>query len=213
MRTAQEAAKAFRERSTNRVGMCLWHVQDSYQSPHLYPSAIEQWRQAHQKHPGDRTPPVGAPVYFAGGRFGHIAIYVGDGRVRSTDSGGAGRMATTSIDWFRTHWGYSYLGWTGDIGGRAIDYARHVDVHYNRLKPGVDDSDSVRFLRRCLIRRGFLDVSPPLKASHPGNRYTPAVERAVARWQKRKGHAATGVLTKVQAREFFSVNPKVKLHF
>lgn len=122
MRTSSEAAKACKNTSTNKVGLCLWHCQDWYQSPHYFPSAIEQWRNAKEKHHGDRTPPYGAPVYYEGGKYGHIAIYVGDGMVRSTDAGGAGKVATVPLDWFKAHWGYSYLGWTGDIGGKSIEF-------------------------------------------------------------------------------------------
>ena len=106
----------------------LWHVQDWYKAPHLFPSAIEQWRNAEEKHHDDRTPPYGAPVYYEGGKYGHIAIYVGDGKVRSTDAGGSGKVATVPLDWFKNNWGYEYLGWTGDIGGQPIDFDGGDDV-------------------------------------------------------------------------------------
>jgi len=213
MRTARQAAMVFRVRDNNRVGMCLYEVQDAFQSGHQFPSAIAQWRGAKRRHPGDRTPPVGAPVYFSGGQHGHIAIYIGNGKVRSTDAGGAGKMATVSIDWFQRYWGYAYLGWTSDIAGRDIEFADRIDVYFSKLKPGVDDSASVRMLRRALIRRGFMHVHRPLTVDHPGNKYTAAVERAVKAWQKKKKHPQTGVLTKKQAREFFAPNKKVRLHY
>lgn len=212
MRTAREAATFFKELNTNKVGMCLWHVQDAFQTNHWYPSAIEQWRGATKKHAGDRTPPIGAPVYWGGSKYGHIAIYIGNGQVRSTDAGGRGQMASVPIDWFKTNWGLDYLGWTEDIGGQDIDFTNYIDVYFKKLKPGVDNSDSVRFLRHTLIKRGFLDVSKPLSASHPGNKYSPAVERAVKLWQKRKGHVQTGVFTRAQAVEYFEVNSRVHLH-
>lgn len=211
MRNAKEAAAAFRKRQTNYVGKCLWHVQHCYRSPHMFPSAIMQWHNANRKHYGDRTPPIGAPVYFQGGRYGHIAIYIGGGRVRSTDVGGAGRMGTCSIDWFRTHWGYTYLGWSGDIAEQNIDFDDKIEVYASRLKPGVDGSASVRMLRRALIRRGFLKVQKPLDADRPGDKYSPAVERAVKLWQKKKRHKTTGVLTFEQAKEFFAPNKHVRV--
>lgn len=213
MRNAHEAAKVFKNKTSNRVGLCLYEVQEAYSSGHKFYDAKAQWYGSQRRHPGDRTPPYGAPVVFRGGSHWHIAIYVGNGKVRSTDAGGAGRMATVSIGWFKTYWGYTYEGWIGDIAGRKIDFTNHIDIYYAKLKPGVDNSDSVRFLRRTLIRRGFLDVKPPLSANHPGNKYTPAVERAVKRWQKKKGHAQTGVFTRAQAKEYFAVNKRVVLHF
>ena len=211
MRSAREAAQFYKNRATNYLGKCLWEVQHAFDVPaHMYPDAIGQWRAARQKHPGDRTPPVGAPVYFAGGAHGHVAIYVGGGLVRSSDAGGARRMATVSIDWFRHNWGYTYLGWSGDIAGKDITFGPgKIEVHVAKLHPGVDNSDSVRMLRLALIRRGFLKVKRPLSEHRPGNKYTPAVAQAVKVWQKKKGHAPTGVLTNSQAKQFFAPNDRV----
>ncbi len=212
MRNAKEAAAYFRAKDYNRVGKCLYEVQAAFRSPHMFPSAINQWVNANHKHYRDRTPPIGAPVYFQGGKYGHIAIYIGGGRVRSTDVGGAGRMGTCSIDWFRTHWGYTYLGWSGDIAEQNIDFDDKIEVYFNRLKPGVDGSASVRMLRRALIRRGFLKVQKPLSADRPGDKYSPAVERAVKLWQKKKGHRQLGVFPNAtQAREFFAPNRHIRV--
>ena len=212
MRTAHEAARFFKEKDQNRPGMCLYETQAAFNAPHMYPNAITQWHAAKDKHPNDRTPKYGAPVYFAGGQHGHVAMYVGNGKVRSTDAGGRGKMATVSIDWFRQHWGYSYLGWTGDIGGQKITFDDKIHVYLKKLKPGVDNSNSVRMLRLALIRRGFLKVSKPLSVKRPGNRYTKAVSRAVCLYQRKHGYKETGVLTKQQAKRFFAVNSKVVLH-
>ncbi len=213
MRSAPEAAKYYKDKGYNRVGMCLWETQRAFNVPtHMFPNAITQWYQSKHKHSGDRRPPIGAPVCFAGGNHGHIAIYVGNGLVRSSDAGGAGRMATVSIDWFRRHWGYTYLGWIGDIAGQKIDFDDKIHVYAHRLKPRVDNSDSVRMLRLALISRGFLKVNKPLSRKRPGNRYTAAVERAVANWQKRKGHTPTGVMSEKQVREFFTPNDRVVVH-
>ena len=212
MRNAEEAARFFKEKDQNRPGMCLYETQAAFNAPHMYPNAITQWHAAKDKHPGDRTPKYGAPVCFAGGEHGHIAMYVGNGKVRSTDAGGRGKMATVSIDWFQRHWGYHYLGWIGDIGGQKIDFDEKIHVYLKKLKPGVDNSGSVRMLRLALIRRGFLKVRSPLSKKRPGNRYTKAVSRAVCLYQRKHGYKETGVLTKQQAKRFFAVNSKVVLH-
>lgn len=203
MKTGLQAAKAFTRKQTNRVGMCLWECQEIYPTNHWYPSAIEQWRNAEHKHTSQKNIPVGAPVYYSGGRYGHIVLYVGDGMVRSTDAGGSGRMATVPIDWFAKAWGYRYEGWSEDLGGRMIEFDKTKRVYVNKLRPGVDDSDSVKHLRRALIKRGFLNVEAPLSVDRPGNKYTPAVQRAVARWQTKHGHKADGVMGPKQVRQFF----------
>jgi hypothetical protein len=211
MKNGREAAKAFKRKQTNKVNMCLWECQEIYPTNHWYPSAISQWHNAKKKHTSKKNIPIGAPIYYSGGEYGHVVLYVGDGMVRSTDAGGRGKMATVSIEWFQRAWGYQYEGWSEDLGGKDIDFDTTITVYVNRLKPGVDDSDSVKQLRYRLIRRGFLKVQAPLSEERPGNKYTPAVERAVKKWQKKKGYRETGVLNNKQAKHFFEPNPKVKV--
>ena len=211
MKTGTEAAKAFKKKKTNKVGKCLWECQEIYPTNHWYPSAFSQWLNAKKRHSSFDKIPLGAPVYFKGGAHGHVALYVGNGEVRSTDAGGSGVMATVPIDWFRRAWGYTPVGWSEDLGGKDIDFEHEILVYLKNLKPGVDDSDSVKQLRYRLIRRGFLKVSKPLSVNRPGNKYTPSVEAAIKKWQQKKGHKETGVLTEKQAREFFEPNPKVKV--
>lgn len=211
MRTGKQAAKAFRAKQTNKVGMCLWECQEIYPTNHWYPSAWAQWQNANHKHTSKRNIPVGAPIYYKGGQYGHIVLYVGDGKVRSTDAGGRGKMATVPLEWFERNWGYTYAGWSEDLGGKMIDFDTDIKVYVNKLKPGVDDSDSVKQLRYRLIKRGFLKVEKPLSEDRPGNKYTPAVARAVKKWQKKKGYALTGVLNNKQAVEFFKNNDHTKV--
>ena len=83
----------------------------------LYPSAIEAWNGARWKHPGDRTPPPGAPCFYAGGNYGHICDLVPAGpprdaldrlpeqrqRLRRRHRGGLNeRGATRTLDGPRT---------------------------------------------------------------------------------------------------------------
>ena len=211
MRTGREAARAFREKVNNRVGMCLWECQEIFPTNHWYPSAIAQWQNAKKKHT-NKNAPVGAPMYYKGGRHGHIVLYVGNGMVRSTDAGGVGKMATVPIEWFQRNWGYEYLGWSEDLGGKDIDFDTTKHVFVDQLRRGVDDSDSVKYLRRALIRRGFLKVSKPLSADRPGNKYTVAVELAVKKWEKKHGFKQTGILSNEQAKKFFENNKNIKVH-
>lgn len=73
------------------------------------------------KHPNDRNPPAGAPVYYRGGKHGHIALSVGGGKViRSTDCQSTGIVAEEDLSWPEQAWGYPYLGWTGDLSKVAL---------------------------------------------------------------------------------------------
>lgn len=211
MKTGKEAAKAFKQKQTNRVNMCLFECQEIYPTNHWYPDAHAQWHNAKKPHTSKSNIPIGAPVYYEGGNHGHVVLYVGNGQVRSTDAGGAGKMATRPLEWFESAWGYKFAGWSEDLGGVDIDFDTFVEVKVARLKPGVDDSDSVKQLRYRLIRRGFLRVSEPLSLDRPGNKYTPAVVLAVKKWQIKKGFAPTGILSNNQAKIFFSPNPHVKV--
>lgn len=78
-------------------------------------SAIQQWHTLDRmgwSHPGDRDPPVGALLYWAGGTYGHIAIYIGGGKIVSNDIKRGGCMDIAEWDAPETQWGQRYLGWT-----------------------------------------------------------------------------------------------------
>lgn len=84
----------------------------------LYGSAIEAWNGSTKKHKGDRNPPEGAPCYYAGGQYGHAVLAQGGApRIRTTDAPSSGKVSDQDLDWPERQWGYTYLGWTGDING------------------------------------------------------------------------------------------------
>lgn len=88
-----------------------------------YFSAAEQWRQmvaTNNAHRGDRQPPTGALVFWeTGGPYGHVAVYVGDGRIVSNDIGdevpGEGGVYLVDFGLIESKWGATYLGWTPPI--------------------------------------------------------------------------------------------------
>lgn len=157
MRTPDQALAYARRFTTNRVGMCLWHVQDWFGSPHVYPDAISQ---AHALHLYPGTPPAGVPVFYSGGRHGHVAISAGGGRIRSTDCPSDGRVGETDLNWPQRRWGHNYIGWARNIGGVDIPgaptYAQVQQpapsggVYLDKLHYGQRDSDSVKALQRAL---------------------------------------------------------------
>lgn len=93
--------------------LCLGFVDDAYgASGGRMPRAIDQWYRANKAgygHPGDRTPPVGAQVFWMSGNPArHIAIYAGAGMVITT-GGDADRVAILSMSTMDA-WG-PYIGW------------------------------------------------------------------------------------------------------
>jgi hypothetical protein len=111
------------------TGMCLqWVRGPCWGIGSLYGSAIEAWNGAKFKHPGDRHPPKGAPMFYKGGQYGHIVISRGDGELmRSTDCTSTGRVSNEDLDWIVTHWGRDYLGWTEDLNGVRLPLTTDTD--------------------------------------------------------------------------------------
>lgn len=97
-------------------------------------TAISAWDNApaKYKHPGDWHPPAGVPVYWRGGRAGHVALSLGGGRIRSTDWPSRGVTSTTTIESLTRSWGKHYEGWARPFAtGGLVD------------GPGTATSDSI----------------------------------------------------------------------
>jgi len=60
--------------------------------------------------------------YWVGGThgYGHIAVALGNGKVRSTDAGGPGKVATVDLGWVESHWGLPYVGWADNVNDVII---------------------------------------------------------------------------------------------
>jgi len=111
---------------TNEPGYCLQQVRLWCGITAKYGDAATAWRNVNNKHT-DRHPQRGAAVYWTGGSrgYGHIAMCVRGGTaplIRSTDAGGAGRVATVPLGWFETHWGQHYAGWAFEINEQTIPH-------------------------------------------------------------------------------------------
>lgn len=119
--TASSGAAAVanaREYDRYDVGMCLKFVRGpAWEIGSLYGSAIDAWHGATRKHPGDRNPPLGAPMFYSGGKYGHIVINTNAGRIRSTDCQTSGHVSEADTNWPVDNWGQTYLGWTEDLNG------------------------------------------------------------------------------------------------
>jgi hypothetical protein len=136
----QTAQSAEGSHTWDPPGYCLQWSRLRADIPSKYPDATTAWKNATGKHPGDRNPPRGAAVYWTGGSqgYGHICISVGGGRVRSTDAGGAGNVATVPLDWFERNWGLPYAGWADSINQVTIP-----GVHHTGTGDDVELSDSI----------------------------------------------------------------------
>jgi hypothetical protein len=159
--SGDEAVDNGRGYSSYDTGMCQKYVRGPcWEVGSLYGSAIEAWNGATEKHPGDRNPPIGAPVYYSGGSYGHAVIYVGNGNVRSTDTPSSGGVGEKPIAYYEgPGWNKTFLGWTGDINGVDLplsgdgdddmplskeDAEKVADAVWNRLLSGQPDTDESR---------------------------------------------------------------------
>ncbi len=126
----EEAAKRAEASKTNSPGMCQAWTRTMFGAPAVGDvdrdgdaDAVDGWKSepASKRHT-DRNPPRGVPVAWSGGAngFGHRAISLGNGKIRSTDAGGRGKVATVDLDWVEKNWGLKYLGWSETISGQQI---------------------------------------------------------------------------------------------
>lgn len=122
VRNAEQTAQSAEQQTTNDPGMCLQWSRQRANIAALFPDAATAWRNAFNRRAGDRNPPRGAMVYWLGGSkgYGHIAVALGNGKVRSTDAGGAGKVATRDLGWFEANWGLPYAGWADNVNDVAI---------------------------------------------------------------------------------------------
>ena len=124
--SAGEAVENARDTTRNDQGMCLWYTQEWIESPHAYPDATTQWECAEHRHAGDTNPPNGAPVFWTGGSsgYGHAAISVGGGRIRTIDQQSGGTTSEVPLSEISRDWGLPYGGWSEDLGGVDIPWLR-----------------------------------------------------------------------------------------
>lgn len=141
------------------VGMCQQFVRGPcWEVGAYFGSAIEAWEGAALKHPGDRTPPVGAPLYYRGGQYGHTVIAKPNAAgMRSTDCPSSGRVSDEDIAWVERTWGYEYLGWTGDLNGVRLPLDTGEDE--DEMKP--EDWDKLRQIVRDEVWERKLPVDAP----------------------------------------------------
>jgi hypothetical protein len=137
------------------VGMCLRYVRTWWEVGSLYGSAIEAWNGARHKHPGDRTPPKGAPLFYRGGNYGHIVIAdPGHQGCRSTDCKSSGVVSDAEIAWTEVTWGYTYLGWTEDLNGVTLPLDSEDEMT-------EDDWDRLEDLVRRVVWEEHMTVTQP----------------------------------------------------
>ena len=121
-------------------GYCLKFVQDCYGAIARDASALVAWNRSKYQHKinniGELSAvPVGAPLFMnrTGSEYGHVAIYLGNGLMRTTNSA-TNKISTVRVEsWIKS--GYYLLGWTSDIEGQLIpDFANKQTFAFSKGK-------------------------------------------------------------------------------
>jgi hypothetical protein len=130
LRNREEAVQAALADKTNTPRFCQLVTRTWFNAPSAgdvdadgAADAEDGWkREPASARRFDRNPPRGVPVTWLGGSEdnGHRAISLGNGMIRSTDAGGAGKIATVPLSWVEKNWGMSYAGWSTTMNGHLI---------------------------------------------------------------------------------------------
>jgi hypothetical protein len=169
VRDAEATADNAEGSSSNDPGMCLQWSRQRADIGAVYPDAATAWRHAVHRHKSDRDPPRGAMVYWLGGSagYGHIAVGLGGGKVRSTDAGGAGRVATVALGWVEDHWGLPYAGWADNVNDQIIpgvgDEMSGDD--WNKLREIVREEVEQVWEEKITVTKPGSGEQVPMKAS------------------------------------------------
>lgn len=164
----EEAADRAELATENVPGMCQQWTRNIYGAPSAGDQdrdgdadAVDGWASepVSARHPGDRNPPRGVPVAW-GGHHGHRAVSLGAGKIRSTDAGGTGKVATVDLGWVERTWGLTYLGWSDTITGIPIPLppppppkttrGEHVDAALRQLRRADRTGTRGKYIERAV---------------------------------------------------------------
>lgn len=103
--------------SRDWTGLCLQFARTVWGVPAKYPSAIDHWAHvpARMRHQ-DEAPP-GALLHWSVGKFGHVAVSLGNGFCVGTDLERRGKADAHVSAQVGKRWGAEYLGWTDWCNG------------------------------------------------------------------------------------------------
>lgn len=104
-------------------GYCLRTCRLAWGLPADQQSAILEWQSipAKHKHFDPMKAPVGAPHFWATGKFGHVALQAEhEGFVWSTDLPTTDRVGLVHIDTPKRKWNAKYLGWSSQFQNQTL---------------------------------------------------------------------------------------------
>ena len=168
------------------IGLCQKFVRMALGAGGGFPSAISAWGGAKHKH-GIANPasvPAGVPVYWGGGRYGHVALSTGGGRIIGTDYPNMGRIGQGTITSLSRDWNKPLLGWTEDINGKRIFGLPGMKTGGFAMSDGLANLHGTRNAPEAVLTAPLTkDLKEGVRnfADGGGNSYTINVDAANAR--------------------------------
>jgi len=104
-------------------GYCHRTCQNAWGLPAKYASALDAWNHipSKAKHTDPTKAPIGAPHFWEGGVYGHVALQSDKkGVAIGTDAPAANYVGEVPLVWFSKHWGKKYLGWASVYNDEAL---------------------------------------------------------------------------------------------
>lgn len=140
-------------------GACLHYVWLAYKAQGAATgrhagTALEAWSKTEGRHPGDRNPPAGVPVWFgerAGSAAGDVVISLGDGMVVATDYPRYGVVGVCTIAERGAQIGRPYLGWSESIFDQPIAFTTPASAGTSTAPPTTseeEDEDMIHIIQR-----------------------------------------------------------------
>lgn len=197
-RTGLAAVAAARNDSASgryiRPGLCLKTVRGWFNVAAQYPDAKSAWYGCPTKHTSRANIPVGAPVWFFGlGRYEHIALYLGKGKIATTDYPRRGYVGIVDMGLLERDWNCYFKGWGEHVNGVRVVSEPKPRINITKAerartsKTHLQAPTATLRIQQALARRGYLPRYVP-------GRYGKATNLAYKRWQRANGWQATGEL-------------------
>jgi hypothetical protein len=176
---------------TFAANMCLKFVRTRFGVGPLAGDAAEGFGISDERHTS--TPPRGVPVWWTGGKHGHVAISAGNGYVISTDWPRRGTVGRVSIATLTNSWNKTYRGWSEDINEvhvfdrptvdlSVLVQAAKADPHRPQGETTAGATDDVKRVEAALYIEGLLDEKFAFDGSFGSKTLS-----AYAAWQRKIG--------------------------
>jgi len=163
VKNREDAAQTAENQSKASVGICQLWTRMVYGSVSVGDvdgdgdaDAVDGWKsEPKDAQHTNRKPPRGVPVAFSGGSrgFGHRAVSLGGGKIRSTDMSSSGyspgNIGTTTISQIERSMNVTYLGWSETIGGVKIPLAPKPTEPKPKTSRGVQVDVAIAALKKA----------------------------------------------------------------